>query len=219
LLTTDRYIIAIEKVEQKKQPVCTFCNKKSKNEKSLRTHYDRVHGIKCTLEDGVLVPIMETSKLPKIDEPDTDKVQDNTNATKTTTNNMASTRKRSHATAIHEEESNAKKAMLNSSESGYPQYDSFISISSSWDNDLLSITEYNSVDDTPATGNNDLISTDVQPSATSQNIDDDKELLELARELAENNSDFQYALEKDVSNKYATSRNSYLQFSITSKKV
>jgi hypothetical protein len=130
--------------------------------------------------------------------------QNNTSATNTTTNNMDSTRKRSHSPATHEEESNAKKAMFNPSESGYPQSDSFISISGSWDDGMLSITEYNSVDDTPTTGNKELITTDVQPSATSQNIDDDKELLELARELAENNSDFQYALEKDVSDKYAT---------------
>jgi hypothetical protein len=103
--------------------------------------------------------------------------------------------------------------MLNPSESVYLQ--SALSRSNynleplSWHDDLLSITEYNSVDDTLVTGNNDLISNDVQPSATSENIDDDKELLELARELAENNSDFQYALEKDVSDKYATSRDFY----------
>jgi hypothetical protein len=104
-------------------------------------------------------------------------VQNNTSATNTTTNNMDSTRKRSHSPATHEEESNAKKAMFNPSESGYPQ-----------------------------------------SAPASENIDD-KELLELARELAENNSDFQYSLEKDVADKYATSRDSYLQFSITPKKV
>jgi uncharacterized C2H2 Zn-finger protein len=49
------------------------------------------------------------------------KTQDNTNANKTTTDNMDSNRKRSHSPAIHKEESNAKKAMLNPSESGYLQ--------------------------------------------------------------------------------------------------
>jgi hypothetical protein len=131
---------------------------------------------------------------------------------------MDSNRKRSYFSDRYYEKSNAKKAMLNPSESGYPQSDSFISISSSLDNGILSITEYNSVDDTLATGNNDLITTDVQPSTTSENIDDDQELLELARELAENNSDFQDALNKDVADKYATSRVSYLQFPVTSKK-
>ena len=105
------------------------------------------------------------------------KIQDNTNATNTTTNNMVSNRKRSNSLARYNEEYNAKKAMLNPSESGYPQSD-------------------------PA----------------SENIDD-KELLELAQELAENNSDFQYALNKDVADKYSTSKDSYLQFSVTPKKV
>jgi hypothetical protein len=97
--------------------------------------------------------------------------QNNTSATNTTTNNMDSTRKRSHSPSIHEEEAEEKKSRLNPSESEHHQSDLFISISGSWDDGMLSITEYNSVDDTPATGNNDLITTDVQPSATSDSID------------------------------------------------
>jgi hypothetical protein len=130
---------------------------------SLNNHCRKDHSIRITFRKKYAVAI--------------EKIQDNTNATNTTTNNMDSTRKRSHSPATHEEESNAKKAMFNPSESGYPQ-----------------------------------------SAPASENIDD-KELLELARELAENNSDFQYSLEKDVADKYATSRDSYLQFSITPKKV
>jgi hypothetical protein len=218
IVIIDKNIIAIEKVEPK-ESLCDICSIILKDLKALRDHHFNIHGRKCEFKKNILLSTTEIgNKLPKINKPDTDKVQDNTSVTKTTTDNMDSNRKRSHATATHEEESNAKNAKLNPSESGYPQSDLFISISSSWDNGILSITEYNSVDDTPATGNNDLITTDVQPSATSENIDDDKELLELAQELAENNSDFQDALNKDVADKYATSRDSYLQFSVTPKK-
>jgi hypothetical protein len=123
-------------------------------------------------------------------------VQNNTSATNTTTNNMDSTRKRSHYPAIHEEEVDEKKARLNPSESGYTQSDSFISISGSWDDGMLSITEYNSVDDIPATGNNDLITTDVQPSATSDSIDNG--VYEPTQKSTEVNDDELFAMSKEL---------------------
>jgi hypothetical protein len=169
IVVTGRYIIAIEKSEIRKSSSCRMCGKFFRNRGSLRKHCYRTHKPKYTSEDGALVPIMTTSnESSKIDKPDTGKIQDNTNAINTTTNSMDSNSKRSYFFDRYYEESNAKKAMLNPSESGYSQ-----------------------------------------SAPASQNIDDDKELLELALELAENNSDFQYALEKDVSDKYATSRDFY----------
>ena len=188
------------KVNNKYVSIIKGCNRSYSSSRSLQDHSRNKHNISLSITGEYIIAIEKVKK-------------DNTNATKTTTDNMDSNRKRSHSPDIHEEESNAKKAMLNPSESGYLQ--SALSRSNynleplSWHDDLLSITEYNSVDDTPVTGNNDLITTDVQPSATSQDIDD-TEILELARELAENNSDFQDALNKDVADKYATSRDSYL---------
>jgi hypothetical protein len=147
--------------------------------------------------------------------------QDNTDITNTTMDNMDSTRKRSHSPAIHEEEPNAKKASLNTLESGYLQsLATLSSISNSCEEDPIFSDRFLDgiiADDsfvTPVAGNTASINTDFQFSDTSQDIDD-KELLELARELAENNSDFQDALNKDVADKYATSRDSYLQFSVT----
>jgi hypothetical protein len=193
-----QYKISI--VDNEYECIIKGCNRSYKSSRSWRGHCLKDHKIRLAVIGKYIMSIEKVKK-------------DNTNATKTTTDNMDSNRKRSHSPDIHEEESNAKKAMLNPSESGYLQ--SALSRSNynleplSWHDDLLSITEYNSVDDTPVTGNNDLITTDVQPSATSQDIDD-TEILELARELAENNSDFQDALNKDVADKYATSRDSYL---------
>jgi hypothetical protein len=150
-------------VDNKYECIIKRCNRSYKSTSSLNKHCLLNHDIKIMIRGEDIMSI--------------EKVQDNTSATKTTTGNMDSNRKRSYATAIHKEESNAKKAMLNSSESGYPK-----------------------------------------SSPASENIDDE-DLLELARELAENNSDFQDALNKDVADKYATSRDSYLQFSVTPKKV
>jgi hypothetical protein len=123
---------------------------------SLQNHCLDDHNIRLIFTGKYIIAIEKVKK-------------DNTNATKTTTDNMDSNRKRSHSPDIHEEESNAKKAMLNPSESGYLQ--SALSRSNynleplSWHDDLLSITEYNSVDDTLVTGNNDLISNDCEESS------------------------------------------------------
>jgi hypothetical protein len=61
---------------------------------------------------------------------------------------------------------------------------------------MLSITEYNSVDDTPATGNNDLITTDVQPSAISDSIDNG--VYEPTQKLTEVNDDELFAMSKEL---------------------
>ena len=223
LMTIDRYIVAIEKLKLSEPSVCRECNKQSIHRGALKRHYSRAHGIECKLlKNGALLFTTEIgNKLSKTNEPDTDKVQDNTSATKTTTDNMDPTRKRSYFPATHEEESNAKKAMFNPSESGYHQSSSaseniddkelyelvqqLAEVDNNFKTDVIKFTDICSTD---------LINTDFQFSATSQDIDD-TEILELARELAENNSDFQDALNKDVADKYATSRDSYLQFSVT----
>jgi hypothetical protein len=160
LMTTDRYIVAIEKLKLSEPSVCRECNKQSIHRGALKRHYSRVHGIECKLsKNGALLFTTEIgNKLSKTNEPDTDKVQDNTNATKTTTNNMASTRKRSHATAIHEEESNAKKASLNPSD-----FD---------DRFLDSITADDSFV-TPDAGNIDSINTNSNSSVTTSSISND----------------------------------------------
>jgi hypothetical protein len=183
LVFKDEYIIAIEKLILKEPPVCRECEKKLNNLGSLRRHYSRVHHLKCKFEDGLLLPIMETSnESSKIDKPDTGKIQDNTNATNTTTNNMVSNRKHSHATAIHEEESNAKNAMLNPSESGYLQSsDTLSSISNSCeegstfsDRFLYDIIADDSFA-TPTAGNIDSINTNSNSSATTSSISNDCE--------------------------------------------
>jgi hypothetical protein len=219
-------IIAV--LPPKPQVNCPKCKYLFKDGNSLRGHLDKSHWLKSTFSNGVLTSTTNkitgekeiysfTNNIQAINiKESTPKSQDNTNATNTTTNNMDSNRKRSHSLDGYNEASNAKKAMLNPSESGHPQSsDTLSSISNSCeedstfgDNFLESITADDSFV-TPTAGNIDSINTDFQLSATSQNIDDDKELLELALELAENNSDFQYALEKDVSDKYATSRDFY----------
>ena len=207
---------------------CPECNIFCKHTSSLRGHLSVSHRRNCTFENEVL--LFTTDKITgdkKIYNSSNNvqainikkgalKTQDNTNATNTTTDNMDSNRKRSHATAIHEEESNAKKAKSNPSESGYLQSSATLSsISNSCEEDTTFSDRFLDgiiADDsfvTPVAGNTASINTDFQFSDTSQDIDD-KELLELARELAENNSDFQDALNKDVADKYATSRDSYL---------
>jgi hypothetical protein len=85
----------------------------------ILTHLSVFHERNCIFEDGVL--LFTTDKITgdkktynslnniQAINDSTPKTQDNTNATNTTTNNMDSNRKHSHATAIHEEESKAKK--------------------------------------------------------------------------------------------------------------
>jgi hypothetical protein len=158
VILRNEYIIAIEEVEQEKPPVCIICNKKSKNKKALRDHHSKTHGIKCKRKDGLLLPIMKTSnKLSKIYGSDTGKIQDNTNATKATTDNMDSNRKRSHFLGRCYEESNAKKAKLNPLDFS--------------DRFLESITADDSFV-TPATGNIDSINTAFQFSTTPSSISD-----------------------------------------------
>jgi hypothetical protein len=157
------------------------CDRSYKSQRSWRTHCLKHHNIKSILRDKYIIAI--------------EKTQDNTNATKTTTDNMDSNRKRSHSLATHEEESNAKKARLNTLESEYLQSSATLSsISNSCeespefsDRFLDIITDDDSFV-TPIADNTASRNTGFQFSATSQNIDDN-ELLELLQELIQTNND------------------------------
>jgi uncharacterized C2H2 Zn-finger protein len=215
---------------------CPECNLFFKHTGSLRGHLSVSHGLNCTFENEVILFTTDKSTGDKKIYNSSNniqainikkgalKTQNNTNATNTTTDNMDSTRKRSHSPDRYNEESNAKKAMLNPSESGYLQSsDTRSSISNSCEEDTTFSNRFLdgiTADDsfvTPIAGNTASINTAFQFSATSQDIDD-TELLELARELLQTNNDFKTALSGDASYS-AASRDSYLQFSVTPKKV
>jgi uncharacterized C2H2 Zn-finger protein len=181
---------------------CPECKVLFKHDNSLRNHLNKYHELRGIFEHGSLVCTINkstgerkiygfTNNTQAINiKETTPKSQDNTNATNTTTDNMDSTRKRSHSPATHEEESNAKKAMFNPSESGYPQ--SAPASENIDDKELLELVQQLVEADnnfkTDVIKCTDICSTDVQLSATSENIDD-KELLELVQELIQTNND------------------------------
>jgi uncharacterized C2H2 Zn-finger protein len=181
---------------------CPECEELFKDKNSLRGHLNAFHNLKSIFSGNVIISTTHkitggkkiynfTNNIQAINiKESTPKSQDNTNATNTTTNNMVSNRKRSHSPAIHEEESNAKKAMFNSSESGYPQ--SAPASENIDDKELLELVQQLVEADnnfkTDVIKCTDICSTDVQLSATSENIDD-KELLELVQELIQTNND------------------------------
>jgi hypothetical protein len=185
------------------------CTRTFSNYIAVRAHYRSFHSESIKYTPSQFCMAYKSYKAMQ-------EAQSDINATKTTTNNMDSTRKRSHSLGIHEEESNAKKAMLNPS-------DTLSSISNSCEVGLTfgdRFLDIITADDsfvTPIAGNIDSINTAFQFSDTSQDIDD-TELLELARELPQTNNDFKTALSGDASYS-AASRDSYLQFSVTPKKV